>query len=342
MQGGGSPLPVPITLANSIQRAIALHQVSPSHQQGHQGGFGEGRPVARGFGTIEIRGEGGVSSCGRIQAAERSGCGCGGGRGIGGGERAASAAVSGSGEKGTGPAAEDASAVEVQAGDSAAPAALAAAGRGGDADSRAVVGAGRVETLDAGKPVGTEQPMMLAGAVATAQHEGGGAEIAAEAQESPLANASETYDQIVLGLKGQMDPKTGKAQILLDPPNLGAVKVSLSLTNGVLTAQFESSTGAVRDLLKSNLDKLKSVLQAQGIAVDRLAVNAPAANDAGTTGDRCGTACIRVRGTRRPERRRFRAGSPFGAGAAGRTRAAAKRSAQMFAQSQEAPIDLVA
>ena len=38
-------------------------------------------------------------------------------------------------------------------------------------------------------------------------------------------------DQIVLGLKSKLDARTGKAEIHLDPPNLGALKVSLTLEN---------------------------------------------------------------------------------------------------------------
>jgi len=55
------------------------------------------------------------------------------------------------------------------------------------------------------------------------------------------------------------------------------VNVSVSLENGTLTAQFQSDSDVVRNLLKDNMDKLKSVLQGQGVAVDRLAVNAPEA-----------------------------------------------------------------
>jgi len=49
----------------------------------------------------------------------------------------------------------------------------------------------------------------------------------------------------------------------------------LSLTNGSLTAEFQSSSGLVRDLLKSNMEKLKNVLEGQGVAVDKLAVESP-------------------------------------------------------------------
>ena len=107
-----------------------------------------------------------------------------------------------------------------------------------------------------------------------------GAENAAPAHETPRTEPADPLDQVILGLKGKMDARTGKAEIRLDPPNLGAVKVSLSLENGTLTADFQSSSDVVRDLLKGNLEKLKTVLESQGLAVDRLAVDAPPAAQA--------------------------------------------------------------
>jgi flagellar hook-length control protein FliK len=103
----------------------------------------------------------------------------------------------------------------------------------------------------------------------------GGAESTAAAQDSPSSDGQSTFDQIVLGLRGKLDAKSGKADIRLEPPNLGSVRVSVSLENGALTAQFQSSSDAVRSLLKDNLEKLKSVLQSQGVTVDKLAVDSP-------------------------------------------------------------------
>jgi flagellar hook-length control protein FliK len=101
------------------------------------------------------------------------------------------------------------------------------------------------------------------------------AEVAAPAQDSPAPDAQNTFDQVVLGLRGKFDPRAGKAEIRLDPPNLGSVKVSVTLDNGTLTAEFQSSSELVRGLLKDNMEKLKSVLETRGVAVDRLAVEAP-------------------------------------------------------------------
>ncbi|HUO10178.1 MAG TPA: flagellar hook-length control protein FliK [Phycisphaerae bacterium] len=98
---------------------------------------------------------------------------------------------------------------------------------------------------------------------------------AAPAQDSPRAEPDQTFEQIVLGLRTKVDATHSKAEISLNPPNLGTLHVSVSLQNGSLTAQFQSSSDVVRELLKGNMDKLKSVLESQGVTVDKLAVGAP-------------------------------------------------------------------
>ena len=98
---------------------------------------------------------------------------------------------------------------------------------------------------------------------------------AAPAQDSPRTEPDPTFDQIVLGLRTKMDATHSRAEISLNPPNLGTLHVSVSLQNGSLTAQFQSSSEVVRDLLKGNMEKLKSVLESQGVTVDNLAVGAP-------------------------------------------------------------------
>ena len=103
---------------------------------------------------------------------------------------------------------------------------------------------------------------------------------ASAAQTSPATDDGQTFDQVVLGLRGKIDARNGKAEIRLDPPNLGTVRVSVSLDKGTLTAQFQSSSDSVRDLLKSNMEKLKSVLESQGVSVDRLSVDSPAVKTA--------------------------------------------------------------
>jgi len=99
-----------------------------------------------------------------------------------------------------------------------------------------------------------------------------GAVAAQTAQETPGSQQQELLDQVVLGLQGKLDARNGRAEIQLNPPSLGAVRVSVTLTNGNLTAQFDTQNEVVRQLLTSQIDRLRTVLQGQGITVDRLAV----------------------------------------------------------------------
>jgi len=187
---------------------------------------------------------------------------------------------------------------------------------------------------DAPKPAEASATPLIAGESKAGTAGTARAESAPAAQESPRADAPDTMDQIVLGLKGKLDARTGKAEIRLDPPNLGVLKVSVTLDNGTLTAEFQSASSVVRDLLKGNLDKLKTALQGQGVAVDRLAVDAPP--DAGGTGQNpqasFGSAAHDGRS----------AGQYQQDPRSGQQRSGGEGFARLFSQAQEAPLDLVA
>jgi flagellar hook-length control protein FliK len=122
----------------------------------------------------------------------------------------------------------------------------------------------------------TPAPLTATATIAAKTNTPDRATTASAAQEPPVSDGAQTFDQVVLGLRGKIDARNGKAEIRLDPPNLGTVHVSISLDKGTLTAQFQSDSDSVRDLLKGNMEKLKTVLESQGVAVDRLSVESPA------------------------------------------------------------------
>jgi len=191
--------------------------------------------------------------------------------------------------------------------------------------------------VESGKGAGAPGMPLIAGEAKAGSTGAAGAESARAAQETPPADAPDPMDQVVLGLKGKLDARTGKAEIRLDPPNLGVVKVSVTLENGILTAEFQSGSGVVRDLLKGNLDKLKTALQGQGVAVDRLAVEAPpSGSDTGTASQNpqasFGSAAHDGRS----------AGQHQSDPRAGHQRSGGEGFARVFTQAQEAPLDLVA
>ena len=92
-------------------------------------------------------------------------------------------------------------------------------------------------------------------------------------QEMPKNTQENVLEQVVLGLRGKFDPQNGRAQIRLDPPALGTVHVSINLQNGQLSAQLQSDSRPVQELLRSNLDQLKNVLESQGVTVDKIVVD---------------------------------------------------------------------
>jgi flagellar hook-length control protein FliK len=181
--------------------------------------------------------------------------------------------------------------------------------------------------------VSATPPNLLAGASAVAPAQTN-ADLAPAAQETPPAAPADTMDQIVFGLKAKLDARTGKAEILLNPPNLGAMKVSISLDNGTLIADFQSASSLVRDLLKGNLEKLKTVLQDQGVAVDRLSVQAPP-DTAGSGQNPQASFGSATHDGRSAGQYQQNPRSP-------QQRSAGDGFARVFTQAQEAPLDLVA
>lgn len=124
-------------------------------------------------------------------------------------------------------------------------------------------------------------PSVLTSTTPTTQLTPGGAtsaENARAAQDPPPVDRQQLLDQVMSGLRTKIDARNGQADIRLDPPNLGTLRVRIQLDNGIVSAQFYSDHSVVRGLLSENMDKLRSVLQSQGIAVDRLVVPAPANN----------------------------------------------------------------
>jgi len=59
----------------------------------------------------------------------------------------------------------------------------------------------------------------------------------------------------------------------LDPPELGALRVQMTLTRGIVSAEFQASTPQAQGLLEKNLPVLRSALEGQGLTVDRLTVH---------------------------------------------------------------------
>lgn len=77
---------------------------------------------------------------------------------------------------------------------------------------------------------------------------------------------------IISAIRTQLLPGGGTMQLRLDPPELGAMQVTVHMRDGVMTASFETSNDQATRLLSHSLDQLKGVLESQGVQVDKMQV----------------------------------------------------------------------
>ena len=70
-----------------------------------------------------------------------------------------------------------------------------------------------------------------------------------------------------------IDDQGGEIQLRLSPPELGSLKMEVTVRNGVMTARLEAENNTARSLLLDNLPALRERLSAQNIKVDRFDVD---------------------------------------------------------------------
>ena len=67
--------------------------------------------------------------------------------------------------------------------------------------------------------------------------------------------------------------RDGRVQVRLSPPELGALRIELSLHQGGLSARIEAETSAARNMLLDNLPALRERLAAQDVQIERFDVD---------------------------------------------------------------------
>jgi flagellar hook-length control protein FliK len=84
--------------------------------------------------------------------------------------------------------------------------------------------------------------------------------------------AAANHENIVTSMRAEVLPNGGTMRIRLDPPQLGAMQVTVRIQDGLVTAAFETSSDEATRLLGHSLNQLKATLETHGVAVDRLQV----------------------------------------------------------------------
>lgn len=98
--------------------------------------------------------------------------------------------------------------------------------------------------------------------------------------------AEANHASIVTSVRSQLLPNGGTMQIRLDPPELGALQVSVQMRDGMMTASFQTSNDDATKLLSHSLNQLKTALESQGVIVDKIHVQqAPREQTAGNSED---------------------------------------------------------
>ena len=106
-------------------------------------------------------------------------------------------------------------------------------------------------------------------------------------QAPPEARFAENnHADIVRSIQTELLPRGGTMQIRLDPPELGALNVILSMKDGVMTASFQASSEDATRMLSHSLSQLKTAMESAGVQVDKLQVqHTPRDTQANTSGD---------------------------------------------------------
>jgi flagellar hook-length control protein FliK len=80
-------------------------------------------------------------------------------------------------------------------------------------------------------------------------------------------------DRIVQAAKLTQSRGTSRIKISLDPPNLGELKVDLSVRDRVLHGSLQAESPAAKEMILSHLQSLKDSLAEQGIQVGEFQVS---------------------------------------------------------------------
>jgi flagellar hook-length control protein FliK len=82
--------------------------------------------------------------------------------------------------------------------------------------------------------------------------------------------ADQVMARALRGMRGAINQNGGNVTLRLNPPELGSLRISLQMNNGVVQAQFHASNSTVAQLLDQNMSSLRVALEAQGLRVEQL------------------------------------------------------------------------
>jgi len=92
-------------------------------------------------------------------------------------------------------------------------------------------------------------------------------------QSAPDADdRAENVERVLRVLRGSLARQRTTTVIRMDPPELGALRLELDLRKDVLTLRMSAATDAAQQLLREQLDVLRSGLEAAGIRLNQVEI----------------------------------------------------------------------
>ena len=94
---------------------------------------------------------------------------------------------------------------------------------------------------------------------------------------TPTPSADPVHDpftaRILRGLSATLNQRGGVLTMRLEPPQLGQLRIQMTITQGTVSAEFQTATPQAQALLERSLAVLRSALQGHGFTVERLTVH---------------------------------------------------------------------
>lgn len=78
--------------------------------------------------------------------------------------------------------------------------------------------------------------------------------------------------QIARGLGAAFRNKGGQLTLWMNPESLGKLRVQMTIENGTISARFEATSDATKNLLSQNVDALRSALESRGLSASSIEI----------------------------------------------------------------------
>jgi flagellar hook-length control protein FliK len=110
-------------------------------------------------------------------------------------------------------------------------------------------------------------------------------ELIARAVQTPI-NSARWADDVGNHLTWMVGQSESKADLVLNPPQLGRIEVSISITGDQATASFVSANAEVRDALQGSLPRLREILADTGVFLGQTNIGAGSSQQGGSNSEK--------------------------------------------------------